>query len=389
MLSYKIVTVSTRIMDGYLLPIYCAAFAELAPNSQVVYPDATDPHRVMSCMLPVGTVPLTPGNKLTVSTASNVESMLISPVSPTRKDLLLLVNQTLVGVYQYTTTWIYLGSTTQSLQLTSVVSTGKTTGFRRDLPYDGFVAQVVKSPPTTLEPFKLYVDTALNLIYFPYSTAATIESPYTVVSIYSPLICSMLTVDTEVLISPLGYKQITTLPDGTSYIFITYSGLTSPVESQPCAIYGSNKVLLQDQHLSITQKLIDYSIIQGVTEVEYQLASGYYRGGNNLWDTVTVKTGSLNRPLLTSVVEKSPYAVSVVNLSFTRTNIFGGTVYLYIYIGNPDYITADDIVFKVNIKYFSTITIPNIRVMQGESILIKTTTGVNLTYRYTQLSRSI
>ena len=62
---------------------------------------------------------------------------------------------------------------------------------------------------------------------------------------------------------------------------------------------------------------------------------------------------------------------------------------VYVYIGDPAYVTSDNIVFSVDIPYGKSVPLRNIRISMGESVLLKTKTSINLSYRYTQIARSI
>lgn len=387
--TYNTIVLESYISDGFLMPKTYAIYIHSA-NKQIVYlnPDTLVVEQVSTNS---GLTALTALNKITVSSASDVTVRLISPALPTNGDLLLLTKGAAVGIYQYVSGWLYFGQVTSTGLDNAKQGTGLSTGYRTGLQYDGLVCQVSVVDadgvvPTVFLPYKVYVDTVNSIVYIPYPTANTMSTPYSVISFYSPPTVTALTNEPEVVISPCGYKQVTTLA-GVERPVICYSGLVNPTIGQPLAIYNGLGQLVTTSQLMLTGNTIDYTAVQGLSESEYQLTSGYYRGGNNLWDTIVADNGVHNGATLFQITEVSTFPVCLADVKFMQATPSALAV-MYLYVGKPGYITADNIMFGVKMKPLQTYMFKDIRLSQGEALFLRSDKAITYNYRYTMLARS-
>jgi hypothetical protein len=340
------------------------------------------------------TVALSPqstGNAISAQPASNVTVRLVTPSTQRSNDILLLVNGNEVGIYQFVANnWTYRGKTVSTQLQSSSVSAGLSSGFSSNLAFTGLTAQVIKvdTVPDELLPYKVYADRVTGIIYFPYANATSYQFPFSVASMHNPQLVSTLMDEQIVVISPCGYSQLATLPRGTDYVFFTYSALTSVSTKQPITVYNAALSLIAQSTILPTTNTVDYSMISGLTDTAYQLASGYYRGGNNTWDVLVSDHGLITTRLIRQLTPTSIYPSALVDLTVCQLSSTPATSNLYVYIGKETSVQGSDIFFRLELKAFNSNRISNIRLAAGEALFCSTSFAVNYTYRYTMLARS-
>lgn len=395
MTTYNTALVTGPIQDGYLLPSEYAAFSQITLGSivhtHIIFQSATDSANVMAINTTVELSPQSTGNAITVQLASNVTIRLVTPSSQRTHDILLLVNGNEVGIHQFTAnTWIYRGKVVSTQLQSSSISTALSSGFSSNLSFTGLTAQVTKvdEVPDELLPYKVYADRVTGIIYFPYVNATSYQFPFSVASIHNPQLVSTLIDEQIIVISPCGYAQTDTLPRSTDYVFFTYSALTSVSVKQPVSIYSSSLALLAQSSMLPTTRVIDYSMISGLTDIAYQLASGYYRGGNNTWDVLLSDQGLITTRLVRQVTPASIYPSALVDLTVCQLSPNPKTSNLFVYIGKETSIQGTDIFFRLELTSFNSKRISNIRLAAGEALFCSTSSEINYTYRYSMLARS-
>lgn len=392
MSTYSTILVAGPMQDGYILPQgTCAVTKVILGNvttTQLVFAlQDTNVHSIMlvnSSLLDVPT-----GATVTVENASNVSVRLINPVNPRLLDILVLVNGLSAGVYQYTNgNWLYRGAV-QLVPFSNSIVSSKSVGVKSNLSFTGGVCKVTEtsSIPHVMLPYTIYVDKQNNLVYFPYFTAATYQYPTAVTSVWSAVIAEALHQDMLVVVSPSGNKQTTSLPSGSEYTFITYTSLINASIHQPVAYHGNDKSVVTSALITPTQHQIDYSIIQGLSDTEYQLTGGYYKGGNNLWDRVISAQGTISTSQLLEVVPSSTYSSAMVDLQFSQFAPASNRT-ITVYIGSTTSINAGNIAYSLSLAMNHTNRIANIRLAAGESIHVKLNSPVQVNYRYSMLART-
>ena len=395
MATYTTSLITGPIQDGILLSKNTAAFSQLTlgtvVHTHLAFVSPSDNAMVMAINTTTTISALASGNMTTVEAVSDIKVRLVSPSTPHTNDILVLINGVKAGIYQYNTnTWIYRGETTASALTSSSVSTGLSTGFITNQSFTGLTAQVVKvdTLPDELLPYKVYADRITGIIYFPYINASSYQFPYAVASMHSPQLVSQLLEEQVVVISPCGYNQTSTLPNNTSYIFFTYSSLASPSVRQPVSVYSSALAPLVYLNIMPTTLTIDYSMVSGIQDTAYQLASGYYRGGNNLWDIIVSDYGQMNSKNIRQITPTSIYPTAIVDLMLCQISSNVPSSKIFVYIGKETNIQSSDIMFTLDMAPLSTNRLSNIRLASGEAIFCSTSPAINYTYRYTILARS-
>jgi hypothetical protein len=390
---YSTLLVTGPIQDGFILPVDHCAFSKLnigsATAMQLVF--SIEGSLVHSLTLVNSSLmELTPSSVVSVEKASNVAVRLINPTNPKQLDVLILVNGSMSGVYQYVSNvWAYRG-TIQLVPFNTSAVKATSVGSRSNLPFVGGVCSVTVTStiPQVMLPYTIYVDKSNGLVYFPYFTAATYQYPVTVASIWSPSIADLLYEEQLVIVSPCGYKQRESLPVSTEYVHLTYTSLLNASIHQPIAYHNSLLEVVHNTVITPTNHQVDYSVIQGLSDTDYQLTNGNYKGGNNLWDTVISAHSMLNSSRLTEIVPTSTYTSAIVDLQLSQLSP-GSNRTVSIYIGKSTEISAANIAYRVNLVMFTSNRISNIRLAAGESIHIKVSSALShFTYRYTMLART-
>ena len=388
MTTYSSVTVSGPMQDGFTLPADTVAISYMPGKTQLVFPQEDGS---VASVLTTAAVNHLASNAVTVVKVSDVAVRLVAPTAPLANDLLLLVNAVDCGIYQWAgSQWVYLGKVAWVRLNSAGIGVKASSGYKTNLPFTGLTATVKKVDhiPIDLMPYAVYAEGSTGIVYFPYVSANTYQYPYTVVSLYSPALVASLEAEQLVVISPCGYGQLDSLPVNTDYTYITYSSLINPSLYQPVSVYRGDKVLLHALTMMPVSKTIDYTMITGLSEVDYQLTSGYYRGGNNLWDTVITNHGTVNSNHLQQITPTSTYAVALANLDIAQAGTIGSGISMWVYIAKPETVSADDIVFKLPLRYTTSRSLKNLRLAAGEAIFVKPTRAIQYAYRYSILARS-
>jgi hypothetical protein len=395
MTTYTTLLVTGPIQDGYLLPRNSAAFSQLTigtkVHSHMAFTSPTDNAVVLAINTALTLTPLYTGNVITVERASDIKVRLVSPRLPKANDILLLLNGYKTGLYQFVVnTWVYRGEVVSSSLPASTVSTGLSTGFINNQPFTGLTAQVKKVDvlPDELMPYKVYANRVTGLIYFPYVTANSYQYPYAIVSAHAPALVSQLIEEQVVVISPCGYNQLDSLPKNTDYIFLTYSSLSTPSVRQPISVFSSAHSPILYSTVIPTSLSVDYSILSGVSDTAYQLASGYFRGANNLWDVVVSDYGLITTGKVRQITPTSTYVTAIADLMLTNISSNVKTSKMQIYIGKETSISSDNVLFTLDVAFTTTKRLSNIRLAAGEAIYCSASPAINYNYRYTILARS-
>lgn len=393
MSSRSVLLVTGPIQDGYILPVDTCAYTRLTIGTtstvQLVFSIDNVAVNTLTVSNP-SLLDLSASSTVHIERASNVAIRLINPANPKHLDLLLLVKDNTVGIYQYLSNVWTLISTALFAKLPTSIVSSKSVGIRTNLPFVGGICKVVEvsDVPQVMLPYTIYVDKPNSLIYFPYFNAVTYQYPLTVASIWSASIAALLYEEQLVVISPCGFKQQESLPLSMEYVYLTYSSLLTASIHQPIAYHSATRQVVVSTVITPTNNQVDYSAIQGLSSAEYQLTNGYYRGGNNLWTDVISQNGVIDKGYLLEIVPTSTYTSALVNLQVSQIHVNGNRL-LDVYVGKKESLSAGNIMYRLRLVPFTTNSVKNIRLAAGESIHVKLNAPTLLHYRYTMLARTI
>lgn len=402
MASYTHYTLAQRITAGYFLPKGYVAYGTISGGfPQLVFSGEVFGENIPSVYTSTSShwvIPAT-GVAVILLLSSDLNSPVIPIAEPAIGMITYLVeaqstDNAIVG-YQYvneSTGWVRLGAATYSPLLSASVGGGSSTGIVSSYPCDTFTtrAKVVTAStlPSVLAPFTTYVDKLLGVVYFPLPLPTTLARPEVVMAITDQALAANIADGDMVHISRSGYglsKHLAAV--GEDDIVLTMMGYNALVNDYPVkAFRGPGTVILASALASATGYPINYDALIGLDPNEpYQFAGGYFRGANNLWDTVIVTQGTLSSNLLTRVSEHRRPNVMLAQL-FLSPGIADDIV--NIYVAKEGLITADNILFELALSAFNPRVIRDIRLAPGEAIYLKLAKPTSLNYRCVVLSRS-
>ena len=387
MSTLPLAIVASPMFDGILVPVTHRLYTPASQYRQLVFQHPTT-REIVSAALPTSLASCALGNVATVEAVSVISVRLVSPPNPKSADLMLLVNQLIAGVYQYLDgDWRYHSSLSLTVFNNSVTGQQLSTGFGNKQPFDGLVSliRVVDKLPRQIQPYTTYVDRTTSTFYFPYANAKQIATPLSLMGVHAPNWVNQLLEGEELVICPTGHKQVQTLPER---MCLTYNGSTTSTVGMPVSAYYKTKAWAFSGSGIPTEHIVNYALADNATASAEQLSLGYYRGGNNLWDTVATKQGELITSQPVQILPLSKHKVSMVNLT-VASGTGGNSGELYIYVGKANAPTSGQILFTAKLTSGSPLRYVNLRLAEGETIFLKTLPAVSCYYRVTQLSRSL